>query len=86
MPLRKDGGHRRRVVGIAHVRLQEAAVSLAARRKVDAAAFKVARCEIRNGRRYVDGVDAGPAQPDTALSQRNRDAAQRGADRRGRRR
>ena len=39
-------------------------MSLADKRAREAAAFKVARCEIRDGRRYVDGVDVGPAIPE----------------------
>lgn len=61
-------------------------MSLAAKRARDAAQFKVVRCEVRAGRRYENGVDVGPAQPETAMSDRNRASAQRGASRKGRRR
>jgi hypothetical protein len=60
-------------------------VSLAARRKLDAAQFKVRRCEIRDGRRYVDGVDVGPAQPNAALPERIRGSARLNAARAARR-
>lgn len=45
---------------------------------------KIQRVEIRDGWVYVDGVRTRPAQPESALSARNREAAQRGANRKGR--
>jgi hypothetical protein len=42
----------------------------------------IRRCEVRNGRRYVDGVDQGPAQPETFGAHQNNE---RGAASRARR-
>jgi hypothetical protein len=44
------------------------------------------RVDVVDGLVTVDGVVDRVAQPESALSQRNRTSAQRGADRRGRRR
>ena len=45
----------------------------------------IRRCEVRDGRRYLDGVDVGPAIQE-ALTPQAKSAAARGAKRRGRRR
>lgn len=42
------------------------------------------RVDVVDGAVEVDGVPVRDAQPGSALSQRNRDSAQRGANRRGR--